>query len=157
VSTYRLSRNVEKSFIDFISSEIQTAGWSGIRYEKSFSDAYDGTLPCIVVNSSDRPITRREVGTDETTKEINIEIRIFATDDGMRLDIADFLIEELLKGIEYYEYTIAQGDVVTKTEKGRIQITKVLDNRKDLSNVTGLEKADKFRHLIRLQCRVSLI
>jgi len=153
---YRLSRNIEKSIIDYITAELIADGWVGIRTEKVFAKVYKGTLPCILINVSSRPDMRRELGTSALSKFTNIEFRIFATTDGIRLDLADWLLEKVMPGVPYYEYIITGGIVSSKILKGRINILEIIQNRKELVNLEGLEPADKFRHLLSLRCRIAI-
>ena len=156
MASYRISRNTEACVVDYIKAQLLADGWTGIRIEKSFAEVYKGELPCICINSPDRPIKRREIGSNEIFKDITIEIRIFATSDGQRLDLADWVIEKVIPGIIYYQYVITNGVVTTKTAKGRININEVTDNRKELKNTENLDKEDRYRHLISLNCRIAL-
>ena len=99
--------------------------------------------------------TRRELGTSALSKFTNIEIRIFATTDGNRLDLADWLLEKVMPGISYYEYVISGGIVSSKTLKGRINILSIIQNRKELTNIEGLELVDKYRHLLSFRTRIA--
>ena len=155
---YRLTRNCESSIIDYITAELAIDGWSGIRVEKSFAKVYEGDLPCICINSPDRPLRRIEIGGNSIFKELRVDIRIFAVNDGQRLDLADWMIEKLINGITYYEYVINNGAVSSKISKGKIIIPIVSDieNRKELVNLETLESQDRYRHLISFVCRVSL-
>lgn len=152
---YRLSRNVEASAIDFLTTQLAADGWSGIRVEKGFSQVYGGTLPCIAVDLFDRPDKRLELGSDTLSNFINLEFRIFAKSDGGRQDLKDWLLEKVISGIPYYEYTVVDGVVTVKTAKGRINILTIKYNRKELVNLDNLSIEDKFRHLLTLSCRVA--
>jgi len=152
---YRLSRNVEASLIDYITTQLTTDGWVGIRTEKSFAEVYKGTLPCICVNVLSRPDIRREIGSDALSKFVNIEIRIFTKSDGMRLDLADWMVEHLMTGINYYEYTIVSGVVDTKVLKGRLNFLEIVTNRKELRVTDNVAKEDRYRQLISFRCRVA--
>jgi len=153
---YRLSRNCEASVIDKITADLVTDGWTGIRVEKSFSEAYKGELPCIVINVSDRPEKRLQVGSDVLSNFVDIEIRIFATSDGNRLDLSDYLLSKIMSGIPYYSYTITNGIVSSKVPKGRISILEIVANRKELRVTDNLVKEDRYRSLLSLKCRVAL-
>jgi hypothetical protein len=153
--SYRISRNVEASIIDYITAELTTDGWIGVRVEKAFAEVYRSNLPCLCINVSTRPDKRREIGTNSLSKFVNIEIRIFATSDGQRLDLADWLLEKVMPGIAYYSYTITDGMVSEKTLTGRINILEIVANRKELVNLEGLSKEDRYRHLLSLRCRVA--
>ena len=154
---YRLTRNAEASFVDYITIELAADGWTGIRVEKSFAKVYEGALPCICINSPDRPLRRREIGGNSIFKELRMDIRIFTKSDGIRLDLADWIIEKIINGINYYEYTITGGAVSSKIPKGKITIPIVSDieNRKELVNVENLSQEDRYRHLISFVCRIS--
>lgn len=155
MAIYRISRSIEASIIDFLKQDLVLNGWV-VRLEKAFSRAYDGTLPCIVVNVADRPMNHREIGSIETKKEFTIEIRLFCRNDGERLDLADYLAETLMEGIDYYEYVIENNIVISKEYEGKICVTKITANRRELDNIQNLDEDDKYRHLFRLSCRVAL-
>ncbi len=153
---YRNYRNLEASLIDQITSELITDKWKGIRVEKSFVAVYKGTLPCICINEEDSDPTRREIGSNSYIEPIRISIRIFTKTDGHRLDLASWLISKLFPGFIYYEYIITDGVVSSKVPKGRINILRIINNRKELVNTEKLEQIDKCRHLITFECRVAL-
>jgi hypothetical protein len=155
MAQYRLSRNTEASVVDFITTQLCTDGWSGIRVEKGFSQAYGGTIPCITVDLFDRPDRRLELGGDKLSKFVIIELRVFATSDGNRQDLKDWLLDSVISGIPYYEYIITNGIVSEKILKGRINVIEITSNRKELVNLENLSKEDKFRHLLSLRCRVA--
>ena len=157
MSLYRLSRNVEASFIDYVAQQLTADGWHDIRTEKSFAEVYKGTLPCICINVLDRPVNKLEIGSTTIFKDLTVEIRIFATSDGQRLDLADWLIDKVLPGIVYYQYEVVSGVVSHKTNLGRINILAVPQHKKELVNTENLVKEDRYRHLITLDCRVALI
>lgn len=153
--TYRLSRSVERSIIDYLAEELEHDGWSGIFVEKAFSQIYKGKFPAILVNVSSRPDKRREIGSHFLMKFINVEIRLFCEDDGQRLDLCDWLLEKAISGIPYYEFTITNGQISSKILKGRIVILEITSNRKELVNLGELAIEDKFRHLLSFTTRVS--
>jgi hypothetical protein len=152
---YRISRNIEASLIDRITTDLVTDAWVGIRVEKSFAEVYNGTLPCIVVNALEIRPEHLEVGSKTYLKYFTISIRIFATSDGQRLDLSDWLLDKLEEDTNYYSYTIVNGIVSVKTLTGRIVITRIFDNRKELTNTEGLEKEDRYRHLLSMECIVA--
>ena len=155
--SYRISRNIEASLIDWLAEELDDAGWVGIRVEKSFSEVYKGTLPCICINSLEIRPQKLEIGSKTNLKYFTVNIRIFATSDGNRLDLSDFILDLLEDDINYYTYTITNGEVASKVIAGRIILTKWLDNRKELINTlnTELEKEDRYRHLLSIECIVA--
>jgi hypothetical protein len=152
---YRISRNIEASLIDTITANLITDSWTGIRVEKSFAAAYQGTLPCICVNVSELRPQRLEIGSKTNLKYFTVLIKIFATSDGQRLDLADWLFDELEDDFTYYTYTITNGVVSAKVSAGKIVVTKWFENKKELTNTENLIKADRYRHLLSFECNVA--
>jgi hypothetical protein len=153
---YRISRNIEASLIDRITADLATDGWSGIRIEKSFAEVYKGTLPCICINALEIRPEKLEIGSKTNLKYFTVNIRIFATSDGQRLDLSDWLLDKLEDDTDYYSYTITGGVVFAKILAGRIVITKFFDNRKELTNTENLEKEDRYRHLLSFETIVAI-
>jgi len=153
---YRLSRNTEASIVDKITIDLAADGWTNIRVEKSFAEAYKGTLACIVINATERPIKRKEIGTDAIFNDINVDIRIFAKNDGQRLDLADWMLEKIMPGIVYYTYIITNGAVSSKVKSGKINVLKIIKNSKELTRTEKLEESDRYRHILSLNCRIAL-
>lgn len=160
MATYRESRNIEASLIDYITDALTAGGWTNIRVVKARSQVYKGTLPCICVEVIDNLRRRKEIGSYRHIKDTVIEIRIFAKNDGQRLDLADYLNGELEKEMTYYEYITALSGreyiVDSKTDAGHIHIVRYIDDRKELTNTENLEEEDRYRHLIRFEINVSL-
>jgi hypothetical protein len=152
---YRITRNIEASIIDMITANLVTDSWTGIRTEKSFSEVYKGTLPCIVVNALEIRPQKLEIGSKTNIKNFTVNIRVFALNDGQRLDLSDWLFDELEDDVNYYTYTINSG-VATKVLAGRIVVTRFFENRKELVNTSDLEKEDRYRHLLSFECIVAI-
>ena len=152
---YRISRNIEASLIDWLTEELEDSGWTGIRIEKAFAEIYKGTLPAICINVLETRPEKLEVGSKTNLKYFTINIRIFANSDGLRLDLADFITDLLEDDINYYAYTITNGEVAQKDLSGRIVITRFFEDRKELINTSNLEKEDRYRHLLSFECIVA--
>lgn len=152
---YRESRNIEATLIDYITDELSEDGWTGVRVEKSFSEVYKKPLPCICINIIDiRPI-KREIGSKEHIKYYTVNVRIFCTSDGNRLDLSDWLFEQLENDLDYYSYTITSGIITNKQKEGRLIITRWVNNSKELTNTENLEKEDRYRHLLSFECYIA--
>jgi hypothetical protein len=152
---YRISRNIEASIIDRITADLVADGWTGIRTEKSFAEVYKGTLPCICVNVQEIRPEKLEIGSKTNLKYFTVYIRIFATSDGNRLDLSDWLLDKFEEDTNYYSYTITDGVVSAKTLSGKIVSTRWLENRKELTNSENLEKEDRYRHLLSYEAIVA--
>jgi hypothetical protein len=155
MATYRISRSVEASLIDWITEELSDAGWTGIRVEKSFAQVYKGTLPCILIEQDPEDDIKLEIGSKTWLKNFSINIRIFATSDGQRLDLKDFITDLLENDINYYSYVITNGEVAQKDLTGRIVILKITRNEKELKNTENLESVDRYRNIISFQCYIA--
>jgi hypothetical protein len=154
---YRNYRNIEASLIDYITYELAYASppWI-IRVEKSFAEVYEGTPPCICVNEEDSDVKLREIGSNSYLEDILVSIRIFATSDGQRLDLAAWMLSKIMPGTNYYEYVISSGVVSSKVLKGTISVLKVTANRKELRATDNLDVMDRYRHILSFKVRVAL-
>jgi len=153
--SYRISRNLEASLIDWLTEELEDAGWTGIRIEKAFAEIYRGTLPAICINVIDISPEKLEIGSKTNLKYFTVNIRIFALNDGQRLDLSDWLLDLLEDDINYYSYVITNGQVASKDLTGKIVIRTITRMEKELTNTEGLAKEDKYRHLIEFICFVA--
>ena len=152
---YRKSRNIEASVIDFITVELAAAGWTGITVSKGFPQDYKGKAPMIGVEALELRPQKLEIGSKRNIKNFTVKIRIIAKNDGQRLDLADWLFDELEDDIDFYEYTITSGAVSAKVLDGRIVITKWFENRKELQNTDVLESEDRYRHVFIFEAIVA--
>jgi len=153
---YRISRNVEASLVDFIVDTLPDGNWTGINVLKGFPQEYKGKIPFIGVEVLQINPIRLEIGSKTNIKYFTVKIRIFAKDDGQRLDLADWLSDELEDDVDYYTYSVTNG-IATATPAGRIVITKWNSNEKELQNTNPefLEKEDRYRHLFSFVCIVQ--
>jgi len=152
---YRNYRNLEANLIDKITADLLSDGWTGIRVEKAFSEVYKGTTPCICVSMEESDAISREIGSKSYLENILVSIRIFATSDGQRLDLASWMLSKIMPGIDYYTYTITSGVVSSKTLAGRVVILETTANRKELKNTDNLDVIDRYRHVLSFRCRVA--
>jgi len=152
---YRISRNIEASVIDWLNEELTSDGWTGIRIEKNFVEAYKGILPCIVVGVNSIDPSKLEIGSPTWFKTFEVNIRIFATSDGLRLDLSDWLLDELENDIDYNIYTITSGIINDKVLSGKITILSVTRHEKELINTENLELEDKYRNITTFTCYVA--
>ena len=156
MTQYRESRNIEASMVDQVNSWLDSAGWTSVRVEKAFSRVYIGTLPCILINIVASDLVRKEIGGKSFLTYYTVFIRLFATSDGQREDIADYLIEKLEDDIIYYVYTVGSGEIKIKTQSGIINIEEIRRNEKELENIENLAKEDRYRHVIELRVRIAI-
>jgi hypothetical protein len=154
MGTYRNYRNLEATLIDYITAQLTADGWTGIRTEKSFAEVYKGTIPCICISMEESDALSREIGSKTYLENILVSIRIFATSDGQRLDLASWMLSKIMPGLDYYTYVITSG-VAAKTLAGRIIILETTANRKELKNTDNLDIIDRYRHILTFRCRIA--
>ena len=157
---YRNSRNLEASLIDFFTAEL-IAGpnpWVGVQCEKSLKQA-EIVLPTILIYVQDTDAQKKEIGSGTFLKFPTVVIRIYAKSDGQRLDLADWVLEQLEGTISYYTYTITSGVVSSKVLAGGISIVKIIRNDKELGNTDPalLASEDRYRHNLTFSCYVGEI
>jgi len=152
--SYRQSRNIEASLIEKIKLDLVSANWANVRVVKSFTQVYEGDLPCICVNVSEVRPEVKEIGNYTSLKYYLTNVRIFTTNDGQRLDMSDWLLEKLEEDYDYYVYTIVNGAVISKIKLGRISISKIT-SKKELTNTETVAVEDRYRHLFNFECRIA--
>lgn len=157
MTIYRVSRNIEASLIEHIQAELASALWTGISVEKTFSRIYEIPVNtfqkqgAICIRLEDTTHQQAQIGDDSTVILPLVLIDIFATSDGQRLDLKDFIVSTLKNGLSFYEYQVSGDSVSSRTLNGRIRIT----NMEDTPVNFGVEKSllnvhDRYRHLISL-------
>lgn len=157
-NTYRISRNLEASLIDYLKDELITAQWSNINVEKTFAKVYDLSLPTVCVRCGVASHDKVEIGGNATVRTAQILVDIFSTSDGQRLDLKDFLIEKIKIGLPYYEYIIVNGQVQSKTQNGRIRVITIDDTPIDFDvDKEKLDTHDRYRHLLTLDCSLGQV
>lgn len=160
---YRQTRNIEASFIDFLTTNFNS-DWGNITVEKTFARVYEipmneqqkTAIVCLRVGTSAHD--KVEIGSNATKREVQVLIDIFATGDGQRLDIKDYIISKIKNGMIYYEYTIANGAVSVKTANGRIAVLAIEDAPINFDvDKNALDVHDRYRSLITLTINISQV
>jgi hypothetical protein len=152
---YRESRNIEASLVDHLNTKLTQDGWTGINVYKVFTQVDRDNLPAIVVNIDTEESTRFEIGSKKYLNYYNIYIRIFAENDGNRLDLTDWMLDLLRCDIPYFEYTISNGEVTNKQQNGMVTILKISRNEREFMNTEILDREDRYRQLIVIQCYIA--
>lgn len=152
---YRVTRNLEASLIKFLEEQFVNENWTGITVEKSFLRAYTLAMKmdtmeavlCIRASKTDRK--RIEVGSDDLLRSQLILIDIFATNDGQREDLVDFIITILKGGFPYLEIQTEKSVSTSEIENGRVTILNIDDEPVNFStDKSALDLPDRYRHLI---------
>jgi len=151
--SYRISRNIEKSILDAISNQLTVDDWTGVGVEKVYPKTKQ--VPCILVQLISETSEDLELGSKTTRDYPLIMFRIFAVDDGQRLDLKDWLKDLIKNDFEYYEYVIDEGKIIEKNLKGKIRVRRITRNEKEYENTEGLSNVDKYRHVIGVEVEVK--
>jgi hypothetical protein len=133
---YRTNRNIEASLIDFISSEM-TSVWNDVNVVKTFQQVTAQALPAVCIRVGDNSFERAEIGGSNLIRDTQVFIDIFATSDGLKEDLVDWVVEILKEGCVFYTFTTTKAarttTVTNKTVNGRIRITDIKTTNIDFS------------------------
>jgi len=157
MSAFSETRNIELSSIYYLETQIGIS-WTGITVVKTFLSAYDNTLPVVCIRLYDTSNKPLEVGSTTLLDTHRINIDIFATSDGQRIDLADFITDKLKDGWIYYTHSHPVGDntTLTRTSAGRISVKDWNTNtRVDFGD--EVSNPDKFRHFIQVGVKAGII
>ena len=164
MSVYRISRNLEASFIEFLHTILEDSpySWTDLNVIKGFAKAYELSTPTIAVRAENTVYDKVEVGSNSFTRTVQVFIDIFASDDGMRLDLKDCIVEILKDGLIYNEYTVTKSGrtaTATPTPNGRIRIQKIDDKAIDFNvdDKSKLDVHDRYRHLLTLSVSIGRV
>ena len=154
---YRISRNIEASFIDFLKPLLQ-ANWGFNRTEKTFARIYSIELPSVCIRVGDTIHSKAQIGDDSTIRNVHVLIDIFATNDGLRLDLKDYIIGIIKSGLDYYEYEIENGQIKNRTKNGRIRVLIIDETPINFgTDKNDLDQHDRYRHLLDLTINLGKI
>lgn len=148
---FRTPRNIFLSSLYYLETQVN-ADWNNISVIKSFRNAYNISLPVICLELITTTFGRKEIGNTTLLNDYGLTIDIFATSDGQRLDLADY-VEDKIKG-SWTFYTHSQsGGVLTRTDTGTKVILKTITENHKVEIFDNPERQDRFRHLINFLVR----
>jgi hypothetical protein len=150
---FRETRNVELSTIYYLEQSI-ALDWTGITVVKSFTNAYKSALPIVCIRLTSPAPKRLEIGSTTLDFDYTISIDIFATDDGQRLDLADYIVNKLKDRWVYYVHTRGTGETLNKVASGGIMVKQFVSNLPIEFN-ENVDKYDQHRHFIQIVVRKS--
>lgn len=145
---FQTARNVELSIIQYLETRINSS-WDNITVIKTFYQAYarDNKPPIVCIRLMDQNTDFLEIGSTTLDNDYNIIIDIFARSDGQRLDLADFILNQIKDNWTYNTYAHASGDksTIVATPAGKCRVTTFIENGKvDLGETE--ESRDRHRH-----------
>jgi len=154
-SYFRESRNVELSTVQYLETAIPIS-WTGVTVIKSFYYAYDkdNTPPIVCIRLMDQNTDFFEIGNTRLDNIYNMVIDIFATSDGQRMDLADFILDTIKDSWVYNTYAQDAGTLIA-TPAGRLRTVSFIENGKvDIGETE--ESRDRHRHSIIFSIRKSV-
>uniref|UniRef100_A0A6M3K5Z3 Tail protein n=1 Tax=viral metagenome TaxID=1070528 RepID=A0A6M3K5Z3_9ZZZZ len=154
-NSFSTSRNIELSTIFYLETELKN-DWGNINIVKSFTNAYKAALPVVAINLSSINSGRREIGATTLLNDYIIDINIFASSDGLRIDLVDYIMNKLKDCWDYYTHSQTSGspETLTRVADGKIFTTDYIMNDKINLGVDA-DVYDRFRSFIQIAVRPS--
>lgn len=152
-------RNVELSAVYFFDTQIQ-ANWTGVSVVVGFPNL-DATsqLPVVSIRVPSVNSDFLEIGSRTMDDVYTVIIDIFAKTNAQRLDLTQFIQDQIIQDFVYYAHsrTSGQNDTqITRTSAGKVKFTGFVQNQK-LDFGDEVENFDKCRQIISFNCRVGLV
>ena len=143
------TRCVELSLVKYITDTVN-ANWSGISVVKDYLQSYEVPIPVICVIMASQEPKRWEIGDSLINQVFTFQLDIFASSDGQRIDLDDFVVNSLLGGqIQYYDCAKdpSNSSNIIYTPNGNMTVLKFITDRKVNAPVDARIE-DKFRQTI---------
>ena len=154
MASYRMTRNIEASVVDYLTAQFVRGGWTNITVEKTFKRIYGLPMDinkgaaAICVRVLRSTIIKAEIGDNAIWRKAQVMIDVFATSDGQREDLKDFIIDVFKYGCPYNQYTVTSG-VASNTVAGRLRVLSIEDTPVNFNtDKSALEVADRYRHAL---------
>ena len=150
---YRQRRHIEFSTLDYFTTVINQ-DWNDITVVKSFLDAYKSPLPVICISLTEPDSKRLQLGSNTLLTDYTIVFEIFATSNGQRLDLSEYLLDKIKDGWVYNTYILGSANTLEETAAGRVNMLTIIeDTAIDFSE--DVDKYDKYRWVIKVKVRVG--
>jgi len=151
---FGISRNIETSLYDYLKDNLEYYNYRDVSVVKSLADSEIKALPFIVVELTDTTHLPLEIGSTSTYRSFNLFIDVYHTNRGSMIDLKDFIVSMLKEGFPVYNYTIANGRLLSKVYDGRINVkTNIRDYFVNANvEISNLHENERFRHRITCNC-----
>lgn len=154
-------RNLENSFVDFLSNQASGLTVFHKGEEKSLdirvgrSPREDWNLPVISFYLDNRLAPRSFVGNNKRIKTYLAIIDIRALDDGMRQDLADWIGDIINDGFDFYNYSpdSTNPDITNTVADGKVSVDFVTDTV--ITTGENVDIFDKYRHNISVNLQIN--
>lgn len=152
---FRQLRNVELSTIYYLETQV-VADWTGISVIKTKPNFAATDPPIIAVKAISVFPKLREIGSRLMENTYNIIVDIYATSDGQRLDLAQYLEDKIIADWTYYIHSQSSGNPreLDRVENGKIKWQNFTQHA-ILDFTDSVDKPDRFRYILAFNVRVS--
>lgn len=147
------ARNVERSTTEYIKTQIES-GWTGVSVVLGYPNFSKASTPVVSVTLSAEFGNAKEIGSTAYESIYNILIEIFASDDGQRLDLSQFIKEKVISQWTYYLYSRGSGNTIDRVANGNINFIEFTQNSR-IDFFDDVSVQDRFRHIIGINVRVD--
>ena len=155
-----IKRNIENSLYVFLTDKIDENNVTDSNNDKILirvgrKVSKDWTLPCITIYLDDTTSERAEVGSNNRLKSYLIIMDIYATNDGERLDLSDWLEKIVENGFRYFSMLPSTSGPQTpiQTAGGLVEVNFVTNARVALGQ--NVDPEDAHRHRISINTWIS--
>lgn len=152
--TWNKLRNLENSLKDFLDGKVSNEDIDcSIRVGRKEDNKW--SIPCITLYVESQTSTRLEIGSNKRDNLHLMILDIYATNEGERLDLADWLSAAINDGFRYYSYTQNESnpESPTKVAGGLVGVEFVTNARVSLGQ--NIDETDKYRHRITINVWIA--
>lgn len=155
-----LYRSLENSLKDFLDAEVTSDNVTDIKGTKipiriGRKNENSWTLPCITLYFESETSPRGFIGSNERLDNELLILDIYATNEGERLDLAEWLKDSLNDGFRYYTYSVNSNnpESPTKIAGGLVNVNFLTNGRVNLGQ--DVNEVDAHRHRITINVWIS--
>lgn len=147
-------RNVELSTIYYLETQF-SSGWTGITIQKGYPNFTKVNPPVVAMRINNILNPQKEIGSRATNDILNIVVDIFATSDGQKLDLAQYLTTLITQNNwTYYVWSRGSGETMDKVDSGKVVYSGMIQNA-PVFHTDDVDSAERFRHTLSFDVRVE--
>ena len=148
-------RNVELSTIYYLQNQIN-ADWTNIPVIKAKKNAPAINPPFVTVKVISVFSKLKEIGSRTLENTYNIILDIYASSDGQKLDLAQFLEDKIVLDWTYYIHSQTSGtpEVLARSDSGKLKWQSFTQHT-SIDFVDAVDKPDRFRYVLAFNVRVA--
>lgn len=158
--SWGFTKCLENSLKDFLTSEISNDNVTdiddnNIPVRVGRKEDANWSLPCISVYCDSEVDPKIFIGSNYIDRTILMIIDIFTTNEGERLDVANWLTDKIKNGFRYYTYTpnLSDPDLPNKTAGHLVNVDFLTNRRINLGQT--IDEFDAHRHQITINVYIT--